>query len=171
MSKLTLAPITLKAAGRYVRLHHRHNRPPHGAMFAVAAEVNGEVVGVAIVARPVARNLDTGRNCEITRLCTEGHYNACSFLYGACRRAAKALGYHRIVTYTLASEPGTSLKAAGWIRTCEVKATSWNNSTRSRPNTDLFGEELRPEGEAKVRWECLLNPLELCTAATAVAQE
>ena len=146
--------MTLKAACRYVEAHHRHNRPPHGALFAVGVTSDGAVCGVAVVGRPVARGLQDGFTCEVVRLCTEGRYNACSILYGACRRAARALGYRRIVTYTLAGEPGTSLKASGWTRAAEVKAATWDGKTRSRPNADLFGTVLRPEGEDKVRWEC-----------------
>ncbi len=153
---LNLRPITLKAAGRFVALHHRHNRAPHGALFAVAVHQDEELVGVGIVGRPVARLLQDGLTCEVVRVCTTGTYNACSILDGACRRAAKALGYRRIVTYTLASEPGTSLRAAGWVRTTEVIAGSWARQLRDRPNYDLFGNKLRPEDEDKVRWESVL---------------
>ena len=51
---------------------------------------------------------------EVTRLCTDGTKNACSFLYGKAARAAFALGYRRIGTYTLPDEGGASLRAAGW---------------------------------------------------------
>ncbi len=163
---LELCPCTLKAAGRFVERLHRHNRPPRGALFAIGAEdrVEGvaKLVAVAIVGRPVSRMLQNGYTCEVVRLCTDGTYNACSILYGAARRAAKALGYHRIITYTLASEPGTSLKASGWIRTADVKSTPWNHGSRARPNHDLFGQELRPDGVDKVRWECCLTGEKPC---------
>jgi hypothetical protein len=153
---LRLCPMTLKAACRYIEAHHRHSRPPHGALFAVGAMRGEDLCGVAVIGRPVARLLQDGYTCEVVRLCTQGEYNACSLLYGACRRAARALGYRRIVTYTLASEPGTSLRASGWTRVAEVKPTPWGGHVRGRPNKDLFGTVLRPEGEDKVRWECLL---------------
>lgn len=146
MGEVRLVPTTIKRASRFVAEHHRHNGPPQGALFAVAAEAGGELVGVAIVGRPVARRLDDGQTAEVTRLCTTGEANACSLLYGAAARAAKALGYRRIVTYTLADEPGTSLRAAGWERDASVKAEgSWSRPSRARTQGD------RPAG-AKVRW-------------------
>lgn len=83
--------MTLKAAARYVAEHHRHNRPPQGGLFAAGAMLGGQLVGVVIVGRPVARLLDDGQTAEVTRLCTNGQLNACSLLYGAAARAARAL--------------------------------------------------------------------------------
>ena len=71
-------------------------------------------MGVAICGRPASRHLDNGLTCEINRLCTDGTHNACSMLYGACCRVAKAMGYKKVITYTLLSEPGTSLKASNF---------------------------------------------------------
>ena len=110
---LSVVPCSITAARQFVARHHRHNKPPQGGLFAVGAQVDGTLVAGAIVGRPVARALDKGKTCELTRLCTDGTRNACSLLYGASARAAKALGWQRIITYTLASEPGTSLRAAG----------------------------------------------------------
>lgn len=154
---LNLCPMNLKAAARFVGRHHRHNRPPVGGLFAIGVRGDGsdEPCGVAIVGRPVARNSDDGHTCEVTRLCTTGGRNACSILYGAAARAAKALGYRRIITYTLASEPGTSLRAAGWVRDAEVAADTWNRPNRHRLQTDLFGQDRRPPGP-KVRWVRML---------------
>lgn len=149
---LTLCPMTCKAAGRFVAEHHRHSRPPQGALFAVGAKQGGQLVGVAMVGRPIARLLDDGQTAEVTRLCTTGQLNACSLLYGAAARAAKALGYSTIITYTLAREPGVSLRAAGWSPDGAVAAAStWSRPSRSRVQTDLFGEAQRPT-EAKQRW-------------------
>lgn len=134
MSKLSLAPIDFATAADFVRLHHRHHTPPVGHKFSIAAMGGGEMVGVVIVGRPVARARDDGTTLEVTRLCTTGHPNACSFLYGAAARAAFALGYSRIGTYILKSEPGTSLKAAGWKLIGEVHGRSW--SCPSRPRED-----------------------------------
>lgn len=111
---LELRPIDLKGARAFVGEHHRHNKPPIGHKFSIACYDDGRLCGVVMVGRPVARNLDDGMTLEINRNCTDGTYNACSMLYGAACKAAKALGYKRIVTYTLQSEPGTSLKASGW---------------------------------------------------------
>jgi len=134
MSGLYAAPISFEDAAAFVRLHHRHHTPPAGHKFSIAGMSNGEVVGVVIVGRPVARRRDDGLTLEVTRLCTTGHRNACSFLYGAAARAAFALGYSRIGTYILKSEPGTTLKAAGWKLIGETPGKSW--STPSRPRND-----------------------------------
>lgn len=149
---MLLRPITLREARNFVGRLHRHNRPPQGGLFAVGCESAGQLVGVAIVGRPIARNLDDGHTCEVTRLCTDGTLNACSLLYGATARAAKALGWARIVTYTLASEPGTSLRASGWEREKEVTGEqSWSRPSRARLQTNLFGDAQRPT-EDKIRW-------------------
>lgn len=149
---LRMCALSVKAAARFVAEHHRHNRPPQGGLFAVGAKRGEQLVAAAIIGRPVARMLADGDTCEVTRLCTDGSRNACSLLYGAAARAAKALGYRRIITYTLASEPGTSLRAAGWRVDAEVKGEkSWSRPSRDRVQTDLFGTEQRPT-EDKIRW-------------------
>jgi hypothetical protein len=110
--------------------------------------VGDQIVGVAIVGRPVSRFRDDGLTAEVTRLCTDGTRNACSFLYGASARAAFALGFKRIGTYILASEPGTSLTGTGWRMIGETPGKSW--SVPSRPRVDkhplqkkmLFEKEL-----------------------------
>jgi hypothetical protein len=114
--------------------YHRHHKPVVGHIFSLGAEHDGRIVGVSIIGRPVARSRDDGLTAEVTRLCTDGTRNACSFLYGASSRAAFALGFQRIGTYILASEPGTSLTAAGWRLIGEVKGRSW--SCQSRPRVD-----------------------------------
>jgi hypothetical protein len=131
---LFAAPISFRDAAAFVKVHHRHHTPPVGHKFSIAAMAGGELVGVVIVGRPVARRRDDGFTLEVTRLCTNGHRNACSFLYGASARAAFALGYHRIGTYVLKSEPGTSLVAAGWKLIAETPDKSW--SVPSRPRSD-----------------------------------
>lgn len=134
MPKMTVERIGLDEANAFVKAHHRHHIPVVGHLFSIGAALNGEIVGVAIVGRPVARMRDDGVTAEITRLCTDGTRNACSFLYGAAARASFALGFKRIGTYILASEPGTSLAAAGWRMVGEVRGRSW--STPSRPRVD-----------------------------------
>ncbi len=141
---MALQPITLREARAYVERHHRHSKPPWGMKFALAAAKGDELVGVAIVGRPVARLLDDGWTLEVLRNCTTGEPNACSFLYGAAWRAARALGYRRLVTYTLAKEPGTSLRAAGWRVVGEVKAQSWDRPNRARDPGDP---------QERLRWE------------------
>lgn len=130
---LQVVPVSFGEAAEFVRLHHRHHRPSRGHKFSIGAAVEGELVAVVTVGRPVARGFDDGWTVEATRLCAiEGTPNACSLLYAAAWRAARALGYHRLVTYTLATEPGTSLRAAGWRVVHEVKGRSWDCASRPR---------------------------------------
>ena len=110
---LKIKPCHLRAAREYVGQHHRHSIPPVGGKFAVACYDGDTLCGVAICGRPVSRHLDNGLTLEILRCCTDGTHNACSKLYGACCRIGFDMGYERIVTYTLATEGGASLRAAG----------------------------------------------------------
>jgi len=91
--------------------------------------------GVAIVGRPVSRYLDNGLTAEVTRMCTDGYKNACSFLYAACAKIAKLMGYDRIITYILATEKGTSLKASNWICDGTRGGGNWNTPSRPRKNS------------------------------------
>jgi hypothetical protein len=143
--KLEIVPCTISDAKAFVREHHRRHRPPLSGLFAVACALGGVVVGVAIIGRPTARTLQDGWTAEVTRLATDGSRNACSILYAAARRAALALGYRRLVTYTAADEPGTSLRAAGWREVASVKPESW--SRRARPRVDHAPKQ------RKIRWE------------------
>ena len=151
---LTIRPITLKAANAYVAQHHRHIMPTNGHKWSIACYDDERLCGVAIAGQPIARGLDDGLTIEVRRVCTDGTYNACTKLYGACARIAREFGYRRIVTYTLQSEPGTSLIASGW--TCEGSAggRSWNTPSRPRENVQvtLFGVEQKYPEEAKLRW-------------------
>lgn len=114
---LEIRPIMLRAANDFVAAHHRHNQRTTGHKWSIAVYDGETLCGVAIAGRPIARNLDDGLTIEIRRVCTDGTRNACSMLYGACCRVAKAMGYKRLVTYTLVSEPGTSLRAS-WFTDC-----------------------------------------------------
>lgn len=127
--------ITFDAAAEFVREHHRHHVPPISHVFSLGAFLGDDLVGVAIIGRPVARHRDDGLTAEVTRLCVrEGVRNAASFLLGRAAKAALAVGFRRIGTYTLASESGASLRAAGWRVVGEVKGRSW--SCPSRPRKD-----------------------------------
>lgn len=132
--RMSIVSLELGEANAFVAQHHRHHRPVVGHKFSIGAVMGEKIVGVAIIGRPVARGRDDGETLEVTRLCTDGTRNACSFLYGAAAKAAFALGFKRIGTYILASEPGTSLSAAGWRLLGEVKGRSW--SCQSRPRVD-----------------------------------
>jgi hypothetical protein len=145
-SRLIVVPCPLDEANAFVRRHHRHHGPVVGHKFALAvADEAGEVRGVAIVGRPVARRLDDGLTLEVTRLASDGCPNACSSLYGACRRAAFALGYRRLVTYTLDTEPGVSLVAAGWKCLGTAGGGAWGRA--DRPRVD------KHPTQGKLRWE------------------
>jgi len=113
---MRVRPISLNAARTWIQGCHRHlRRPVTGWLFGVEILRDDKRIGVACAARPSARMLQDGVTCEISRVAVlEGERNASSFAYGALRRAARALGYERIVTYTMLDEPGTSLRAAGF---------------------------------------------------------
>ncbi len=121
----------------FVVAHHRHHRPPQGGLFAVAIEMGGECVGVAIIGRPVARMLADGYTAEVTRLCVRdgSPKNGCSMLYGAAWRACRALGYRRLVTYTLPDEGGASLRGAGWLLVGAAGGGTWSRKERPRVDT------------------------------------
>jgi hypothetical protein len=140
--RLTIVPVALTGAARFINWNHRSHRPPQGGLFALGVQdESGEIRGVAVVGRPVARRLDDGRTAEVIRLCTDGTPNACSALYGAAWRAARALGYLRLITYILFDEPGTSLRAAGWRLLGQTKGGSWNRPSRER--TDKHPIEIK----------------------------
>jgi len=146
MPSLVIVPLSLPEANAFVELHHRHHRPCVGHKFSVGAAVGGEIVGVAIVGRPVSRVLDDGMTLEVNRVATDGTRNACSALYGACRRATFALGYTRLLTYTLPAEGGASLRASGFrlLGTVGREGRNWNTPSRPRIDTAvvLRGQKL-----------------------------
>lgn len=156
---LEIRPITLKEANAYVAQNHRHNIPTNGHKWSIACYQDGRLCGVAIAGQPVARRLDDGETIEVRRVCTDGTYNACSILYGRCARIAKEFGYRRIITYTLVSEIGTSLKASGWTNCGEAGGKSWDCKSRPREvyQTTLFGEIRKYPDEKKIRWEKTLK--------------
>lgn len=134
---MQVVPITLKEARIWVDRTHRHHKAPVGGLFAIGLAVGDEVRGVAIVGRPVARALDNSWTAEVLRVAVlEDTPNACSKLYAACWRAARAMGYRKLVTYVLDSEPGTSVLAAGWKCVAKTKGRSWD--APSRPRVDLY---------------------------------
>ena len=138
---LTLQPITFREACAFIWAHHRHHRPPQGCKFCIGVSAGGKEVGVAIIGRPVARMLDGGWTAEVTRLCTDGTANVASMLYAACWRAARAMGYRRLVTYILATELGTSLRAAGWREVGRAGGGRWGRADRPRVDTHPTGQK------------------------------
>lgn len=141
---MDLIPLTLGEANAFVSKHHRHHKPVVGHKYSIGLAVNDEVMGVVIVGRPVSRRLDNGWTLEVNRCCTNGVKNGCSMLYGAAWRAAKALGYKRLITYTLPEEGGSSLLASNWRCLGEKGGGNWNTKNRPRVDTDalLQGQKL-----------------------------
>lgn len=134
-----IIPCSLREANEFIKTHHRHHKPVPGCKFAIAAADDNDIHAVIVVGRPVARHLDDGWTLEVNRLASDGTKNACSMLYAAAWRGAKALGYKRLITYTLESEPGTSLRAAGWRLIGIRGGGSW--SRKDRPRVDLHPTE------------------------------
>jgi len=138
---LELVPITLKEANAFVERYHRHHKPVVGHKFSVAASDGKNIVGVAIVGRPVSRYLDDGWTLEVNRLCTDGTKNACSFLYSAAWRAARNMGYKKLITYIMQSENGASLRASGWKCVGEAGGLKWTG--KRRPEVDLYPQQMK----------------------------
>lgn len=152
---LEVVPLTLREANDFVEQFHRHNgrTSRNGGKFAIGASQSGNLVGVAIVGNPISATFMDGFTAEVLRTCVipESTGNVNSFLYGACWRIWRAMGGRRLITYTLQTESGISLKAAGWKCLGEVKPTEdgWrkddhlNNKRKWQPVM----------GQLKFRWE------------------
>ena len=146
--QLHLVPVTFADACGFVAMHHRHHRPPVGHKFSIGvADADGVLRGVAMIGRPVARGLDDGSVLEVNRTATDGTKNANSMLYGAAWRAAKALGYKTLITYTQDGESGSSLRGAGWKIVGRRQGRSgWTRPSRPRDNHGV-------DGIARTLWE------------------
>lgn len=142
---LAVVPMTLREANAFIVEHHRHHGPARGCLFCVGASDGTAIVAVAVVGRPVARMLQDGFTAEVVRLASVGARNACSLLYAAAWRACRAIGYRRLVTYTLPEEGGSSLRAAGWRCLGEAGGGSWSRGARPRVDTHPL--------QSKLRWE------------------
>jgi hypothetical protein len=127
---LEIRPVTLKYAKEFVFHYHRHNIPPVGGKFAVSCYNDDDLCGVAICGRPVSRRLDDNETLEVYRCCTDGTKNACSKLYSTCVRIAREMGYKRVITYTLQSEDGASVKASGFRFDCEAGGKAWTGERK-----------------------------------------
>ena len=153
---LSIIPISLKQANDFVEELHRHHSKVQGHKFSIGVMKNNKLVGVCIVGRPVSRYLDNGKTLEVTRLCTNGTYNACSILYSRAAKIAKDMGYKKIITYILQSESGTSLKSSGWKCEGEVGGGNWSVPSRPRElipqQLSLFPQRQKYPTEKKVRW-------------------
>ena len=135
MKCLRVAPITFREASEYINSHHRHHKATVGCKFCISiVDDKGEIHGVAVCGRPVSRKLDDGLTLEVNRVCSDGTRNVCSMLYGASCRIAREMGYRRVITYTLVSENGASLKASNFTCEGEAGGTHWTGS-RNRGQT------------------------------------
>lgn len=141
---LRIVPMNLKDANAFVRDQHRHSKPVRGQKWSIGVvDGNGQLRGVAIFGRPVAERLDDGIAGEILRNCTDGTHNACSKLYGAARRAARAMGYRPIYTYSLPEEGGASLRAAGFtLDKTDAGGPSKNWHNREGRSVEAVGDDL-----------------------------
>jgi hypothetical protein len=151
--KLTHQPISLKTAQTFITEHHRHNKAPRGHKYSVAAVWDGEIVGVVIVGRTIARKLDDGFTVEVLRCCVRdgAPRNTPSYLYGISRRIWQAWGGKKVITYNLQSESGDSLRGAGFVLSAKTRGTAkgWDRKKRSRANAPIYAEP-------KNRWEAAL---------------
>ena len=163
MVKLFAVQMSLREANDFVENFHRHNgrtdspKMPGGGKFAIGVSDGSRLIGVAIVGRPIARSIDDGFTLEVRRTCVidDSQKGANSFLYGCSWRAAKAMGYTKLITYTLESESGASLRGAGWevIAECKPSKSGWdrqNSGGRERRWQPIYGQ-------LKLRWEKHLN--------------
>ncbi|MDP9850367.1 XF1762 family protein [Streptosporangium lutulentum] len=150
---LHTVPVSGAVARRFILDWHRHHRPPQGYLLCLGVADDNDVLhGVVVVGRPVARLLQDGLTVEVTRCCTDGIRNACSYLYGSAARTMKTLGYRRIITYTQGAETGASLRGAGWRRVADRAARAgWNAPSRPR---EVSGSEWTD----RVLWEQVLHP-------------
>ena len=160
--KLVAEPIELKQAQAFINQLHRHHAAAVRDKFRIAAMKGGHIVGIAQVGRPISRELCDGYTLEVLRLCTNGEKDVCSFLYSRCARIAKEMGYRKIITYILETEPGTSLKASGWV--CEndhCGGATWENSTRAKKRpvqlSMIEQKQKYPVGVVKKRWSKTLR--------------
>ncbi len=153
--KLLLRAVSFKEACAFIDAHHRHHTAPRGHKFSIGATTtDGTLVAVAIIGRPVARHLDDGLTLEVLRLATlgTGARNACSTLYATAWRAARAIGYRRIITYTQADETGASLRASGWNKIRDLPPRpGWNSPTR--PRRDRGTDHI-----ARTLWQARIDP-------------
>lgn len=142
---LIVVPVTLAEANEHVTRLHRHHKRVVSHKFSMGCMYDGKLAGVVIAGRPVSRVLDDKFTIEITRLCSDGTPFVCSKLYAAARKVAFAMGYKKVITYTLASERGSSLQACGFEPVAKTKGGTWSCPSRPRIN--------KHPTECKTRWE------------------
>lgn len=145
-NKLYIVPCSIEEANQFTKQYHRHLGSIVVARFALAvSDEQGHIHGVAIVGLPLSQKFGAF-TLEVRRCTTDGTRNACSMLYGACWKTARALGYRRLITYTLPEEGGASLRAVGWKPTTGCGGKPWNSKKRKRDANPLYLLK-------KTRWE------------------
>lgn len=170
-SKLTVVPLHLREANALVAKLHRHHKPIRVAKFSIGASISGKLVAAAISMRPASRHLDDGRTIEVCRMASvlpdddPDARNACSFLYGACARIAREMGFLKITTYILQDEPGMTLRGAGWTLEKTNCGGSKQGFRKNRPNGHEVSEITFTK---KQRWAKLLQPQADKKAASSV---
>jgi hypothetical protein len=154
---IEIRPITFRNACEYVKKLHRHNKPPRGHKFSISVvDEDGEIVGVAMIGRPVARAFDDKLTAEVNRTCTDGYPNANSMLYGAAARACKAMGYRRVITYTQGDETGGSIKGAGFLKVKTLPSRkSWSESSSGKYKD--MRDPIGNGGVERVLWEIVFG--------------
>lgn len=145
--KLRVVPVAIKEANTFIDKYHRHNGAVLVARFAIGAEYEGELIGVAIVGNPLARAYTKPGVAEVRRLCVipGAPKGSCSFLYARCWRIWEQMGGRKLITYTLQSESGSSLRGAGWSQEALIEGDGWDRPNRHRVNLEI---SLEP----KIRW-------------------
>lgn len=152
MPILEVRPLELREANAYIEEHHRHHGRVQGHRWSLGCyDENGTLVGCAVMGRPTS-GVDPKRVLEVTRLCTNGHRNACSKLYAAAARAAAAMGFEIIQTYIYESELGSSLRASGWEMVRRA-----HPSGRHRARSDGMPRDLTHVSTPKTLWRRRLN--------------
>lgn len=153
---LHTVPISLRQAQQFIKVHHRHNRPPRGCKVCVGiqSDLHITLIGVLVIGRPIARAYQDGVTAEVTRTCVIDCKNANSFCYGVARKIVRLLGYRRLITYTREGESGTSLKAAGFkMIATRPPRQNWANSSVKLRGLRNADEE---ENVTRYLWEVLL---------------
>ncbi|MGB9815843.1 MAG: XF1762 family protein [Thermoplasmata archaeon] len=150
--KYRIVPLRMSVANEFIQKYHRHNKPvDHRAhRFSIGLMDGDKLIGVAIAGQPIAQKNDDGFTLEILRVCVlEGYPNANSMLYARVKRIGLLMGYKRIITYTLQSESGASLRAIG-AKGKPIRVSSWSRPARKRSEQPVT---MLP----KIRWELLEN--------------
>lgn len=161
---LDASPITQLEAKLFIGLKHRHLKRVTGGIVSVSIRRGGELVGAAMFGRPVASKTQNSIPgiAEVVRAAViPGVRGGNSKLYKMCATIAREQGYWAIQTFTIESESGVSLRAAGFIldrpaSEDEEKKPNQHGKYRIGRTLNLFGE---PEihKERKNRWVRILG--------------